>query len=190
MARQYYIKTLTQTAVRRVPDYPCFDNISKLRSPFCNLYISETNGTISINHMNCQLWWRRVKCSLMKGPYCRWTRVRNAIAWRKTQNEKFPKYVSLGPPTTRKMYILRPFWVDQVHRRHAKSYFLRRRRTCRRTQYIRINLGRKTGFASTQKAFGSTQKVFGQRKRFLVNAKAFWVNANRFEPVLEQNIYF
>jgi hypothetical protein len=67
---------------------------------------------------------------------------------------------------------------------------LRRRRTCRRTQYIRINLGRKTGFASTQKAFGSTQKVFGQRKRFLVNAKAFWVNANRFEPVLEQNIYF
>ena len=117
---------------------------------------------------------------LSRGPYCRWTRVRNAIAWRKTQNEKFRKFFSLGPPTTRKMYILRRFWVDQVLRRRKKYDFACRRWTCRRTQYIRINLGRKTGFASTQKAFGSTQKVFGQRKRFLVNAKAFWVNANSF----------
>ena len=127
---------------------------------------------------------------LSRGPYCRWTRVRNAIAWRKTQNEKFPKYVSLGPPTTRKMYILRPFWVDQVHRRHAKSYFLRRRRTCRRTQYIRINLGRKTGFVSTQKAFGSTQKLLGRRKTcYRSTQKLFRSMQIAFEPVSGQNIF-
>jgi hypothetical protein len=131
------------------------------------------------------------------GPYCRWTRVRNAIAWRKTQNEKFPKYVSLGPPTTRKMYILRPNWVDQVHRQYAKSYFLRRRRTCRRTQYIRINLGRKTGFASTQKAFGSTQKAFGSTQKLLGRRKTCYRSTQKlfrsmqiaFEPVSGQNIF-
>ena len=153
---------------------------------FCVLSVDPGNIFLEIFHFafcgrNCVGGPKSIdKGCPQNGPYCRWTRVRNAIAWRKTQNEKFRKFFSLGPPTTRKMYILRRFWVDQVLRRRKKYDFSCRRWTCRRTQYIRINLGRKTGFASTQKAFGSTQKVFGQRKRFLVNAKAFWVNANSF----------
>jgi len=67
---------------------------------------------------------------------------------------------------------------------------LRRRRTCRRTQYIRINLGRKTGFGSTQKAFGSTQKLLGRRKTcYRSTQKLFRSMQIAFEPVSGQNIF-